>query len=194
MKKSMTMKVARCVQAHTCCTCAHGRCMIFLDLSVLWARLFSEKGFIVSLESVCIGACIQSSLRRYWSKSNVQLMKLCQIVPWWCLCGSKSCQSSSFLSYQSRKCHGITRVANYAIACSIGTYSRAWTSPSFVIVFFFCLLTSFSKLSQSINEASFLIEVSTSFSYIGKYAKKSGYIFRRFHLLVDPSFKTPADI
>jgi len=40
------------------------------------ARFLSEKGFIVSLESVCMSVCMfPSSLRRYWSDLNVQRTK-----------------------------------------------------------------------------------------------------------------------
>jgi len=49
------------------------------------------------------------------------------------------------------------------------------------------------EIRSRVTQVGFLIEVSTSFSYIEKHAKISSNIFRQHHFHVDPFFKTFAD-
>jgi len=98
---------------------------------------FQEKGFIVSCESVSPDVCCCRS-EDTGRKVTFSTWNRCEIVPWWRLGGSKSCQKSLF----KKRYDWITSCR--LLHCLVYWHTFSGTNhPFFCQFMFFCLLARF---------------------------------------------------
>ena len=111
-----------------------------------------------------------SSLRRYWSKSNVQYMK----PTWHCPLMTTSWQQILLVIvvFSYSKKIWLNNELQTTPLLGVLTYFFGYETSLLLSLYVFLLTSKIFKQSQRINEVDFLIEVPTLFSSIKTLAKK----------------------